>query len=243
MTYVCDPQTLSLAKSGDEEAKRLVVETNLGLVKSIALRFTGRGVELEDLIQIGTVGMLKAILGFDPDKECRFTTYAVPLIMGEIRRFLRDDGWIKISRETKTCAAKIFRFTEEYEKKNGTSPTMETLCFETGLSEEKVVLALESARPALSLYESDEETGFSPEKIIGEDNIEKAALSIALREVVDALPEEERKLIVLRYFKNLTQQQTARMLGISQVKVSREEKRILGKMRQNFYSDENKTDG
>ena len=110
MTYVCDPQTLSLAKSGDEEAKRLVVETNLGLVKSIALRFTGRGVELEDLIQIGTVGMLKAILGFDPDKECRFTTYAVPLIMGEIRRFLRDDGWIKISRETKTCAAKIFRF-------------------------------------------------------------------------------------------------------------------------------------
>ncbi|MBR4288487.1 MAG: sigma-70 family RNA polymerase sigma factor, partial [Clostridia bacterium] len=131
----------------------------------------------------------------------------------------------------------------EYEKKNGTSPTMETLCFETGLSEEKVVLALESARPALSLYESDEETGFSPEKIIGEDNIEKAALSIALREVVDALPEEERKLIVLRYFKNLTQQQTARMLGISQVKVSREEKRILGKMRQNFYSDENKTDG
>lgn len=243
MTYICDPQTLSLAKSGDEEAKRLVVETNLGLVKSIALRFTGRGVELEDLIQIGTIGMLKAILGFDPDKECRFTTYAVPLIMGEIRRFLRDDGWIKISRETKTCAAKIFRFTEEYEKKNGTSPTMETLCLETGLSEEKVVLALESARPALSLYESDEETGFSPEKIIGEDNIEKASLSIALREVVDALPEAERKLIVLRYFKNLTQEQTARMLGISQVKVSREEKRILGKMRQNFYSDEKKTDG
>ncbi len=238
MTYVCDPETLSLAKSGDEEAKRLVVETNLGLVKSIALRFTGRGVELEDLIQIGTVGMLKAILGFDPDKECRFTTYAVPLIMGEIRRFLRDDGWIKISRETKSNAVKIFRFTEEYEKKNGVSPTLETVCRETGLSEEKVALALESSRPALSLYESDEETGFSPEKVIGEDNIEKASLSIALRELVFSLPEEEKKLIVLRYFKGLTQEQTARMLGMSQVKVSREEKRILGKLRKNFYSEE-----
>lgn len=238
MTYVCDPETLGLAKAGDENAMSLVVETNLGLVKSIALRFTGRGVELEDLIQIGTVGMMKAILGFDPDRECRFTTYAVPLITGEIRRFLRDDGWIKISRETKTNAAHIFRFTEEYEKANGTSPTMEEICRKTGLPEEKVVLALESSRPALSLYESDEETGFSPEKVIGEDNIEKASLQIALKEVIGALPEEERKLIVLRYFKDLTQEQTARMLGMSQVKVSREEKRILKKMREHFDSSE-----
>lgn len=234
MTHVTDPETLLLAKNGDEAAKSLVVETNLGLVKSIALRFAGRGVEMEDLIQIGTVGMLKAIMGFDPERECRFTTYAVPLIMGEIRRFLRDDGWIKISRDTKTNAARIYRFTEEYEKAEGRSPTLEQICEKTGLSEEKVALALASSRPAVSLYESDEETGFSPEKVIGEDPIEDAVNVIALKEAVLRLPEEERRLILFRYFKNLTQSQTARLLGISQVKVSREEKRILQKLREDF---------
>ncbi len=231
-SYVNDPQTLLLAKGGDRVAMESVVTTNLGLVKSIALRFVGRGAELEDLIQIGTIGMIKAILGFDPERECRFTTYAVPLIMGEIKRFLRDDGWIKIGRETKQNAAQIFRFAEEFEKMSGQAPTMETICEKLGLEEEKVVLAMESARPALSLYEEDENTGFSPEKMIGEDNIEKSVGTIALQEAVDVLPQEEKKLIVLRYFKGLTQSQTARILGITQVKVSREEKRILKKMKQ-----------
>ena len=234
--YVNDPRTLLLAKGGDKGAMESVVSTNLGLVKSIALRFTGRGAELEDLIQIGTIGMIKAILGFDPERECRFTTYAVPLIMGEIKRFLRDDGWIKISRETKQNAAQIFRFAEEFEKKTGQAPTMETICESLGLDEEKVVLAMESARPAISLYEEDENTGFSPEKMIGEDNIEKAMGKIALQEAVDFLPAEEKKLIVLRYFKGMTQSQTARILGMTQVKVSREEKRILKKMKQ-FLSE------
>lgn len=234
--YICDPETLRRAGAGDREAMEQVVSTNLGLVKSIAVRFVGRGVELEDLIQIGTIGMIKAIRGFLPDKECKFTTYAVPLIMGEIRRFLRDDGWIKISRDTKALAVAIFRFTEEYEKKEGKSPSLDLICSELGVSEEKAAMALSSARPALSLYEEDEATGFSPEKVIGEDNIEDAIGKIALREAVAALPEEERKLIELRYFKSLTQSQTARFLGCTQVKVSREEKRILRKMREEFFS-------
>ncbi len=234
--YINDPETLLLAKEGDREAMEKIVSTNLGLVKSIALRFTGRGVELEDLIQIGTMGMIKAIRGFLPEKDCKFTTYAVPLIMGEIKRFLRDDGWIKISRETKSLAASIFRFTEEYEKKEGKSPTLDLICSALAVSEEKAVMALESARPALSLYEEDEATGFSPEKIIGEDNIEEALGKIALREAVAALPKNERMLIELRYFKSLTQAQTARFLGCTQVKVSREEKRILKKMREEFFS-------
>jgi RNA polymerase sporulation-specific sigma factor len=232
--YRNDPKILLEAKNGDAEAMEAVICSNLGLVKSIAMRFTGRGTEAEDLIQIGTVGMIKAVRGFDPSRECRFTTYAVPLIMGEIKRFLRDDGWIKISRDTKQNAAKIFRFTEEYEKKHGASPTMEQICRETGIDAEKAVLAMESARPAVSLYDSEEETGLAPEKIVGEDNIEDALSRIALRQAIDSLPEEERKLILLRYFKELTQEQTAKMLGMTQVKVSREEKKILAKLRLQF---------
>jgi RNA polymerase sporulation-specific sigma factor len=237
MTYINDTETLTLAKGGDPVAMEEVVCTNLGLVKSIAIRFVGRGVELEDLIQIGTVGMLKAVSGFDPNRECRFTTYAVPLIMGEIKRFLRDDGWIKISRETKTNGIKIFRFTEEYEKKKGTAPTLDEIALATGLDREKVILAMEAARPALSFYAKDENSGFSPENLASqEDMIEDTVGKIALREAVETLPEWEKKLILLRYFKNLTQSQTARFLGVSQVKISREEKKILEKLREQFQA-------
>ena len=232
--YVSDPETLRLAREGDAAAQEAVIESNLGLVKSIAARFLGRGVEFEDLVSLGTVGMLKAIRGFDPERECKFTTYAVPHIMGEIRRFLRDDGWIKISRETRSDAAKIFRFGEEYEKKKGVSPTVDEICGELGLTREKVIFAMESARPALSLSAEDENTGFSPEKIVGEDNIEKAVEILSLKEALFTLTEEERRLITLRYFKSLTQLQTARVLGLSQVKVSREEKKILKKLKEQF---------
>lgn len=232
--FINDADTIKKAKQGHSDSMEAVVTTNLGLVKSIAVRFVGRGVELEDLIQIGTVGMLKAIRGFDPDKECRFTTYAVPLIMGEIKRFLRDDGWIKVSREVRANAATIFRFSEAWEKKHGTAPTLDVIVRETGLSEEKIAVALSSSRPALSLYAKDEETGICVEDLIGQDSMEDAATSIALRQAVSLLPEWERKLITLRYFKGLTQEQTARILGVTQVKISREEKRILAKLRQDF---------
>jgi len=235
--YVNDVSSLILAKEGNREALEQVVTTNLGLVKSIALRFAGRGVELEDLIQIGTMGMMKAISGFDPSKECRFTTYAVPMIMGEIKRYLRSDGWIKVSRDTKACAAMIFRFAAEYEAKNGTAPTMDRICEELKLTREKAVFAMESARPALSLQQEDEETGFSPEKLVGEDPIEESIGKIALKEAIESLAPMEKQLILLRFFRSMTQEQTARILGISQVKVSREEKRILQKLREAFSSE------
>ena len=232
--HITDPETLRRARCGDRAAEEAVIASNLGLVKSIAVRFLGRGVEFDDLVQLGTVGMIKAVRGFDPERECKFTTYAVPHIMGEIRRFLRDDDWIKISRETRSDAARIFRFQEEYEKKRGISPTVDEICSSLDLTREKAVFAMESARPALSLSAEDETTGFSPEKIIGEDNIEAATEMLSLKEALETLSLEERKLITLRYFKSLTQIQTARILGLSQVKVSRQEKKILEKLRKQF---------
>ncbi len=232
--YVNDSETLSRAKNGDKGALEQIVSTNLGLVKSIAARFVGRGCEFEDLMQLGTIGMIKAVYGFEAEKNCRFTTYAVPLIYGEIKRFLRDDGWIKISREAKKQAADIFRFSEEYEKKHGAAPTLQEIGAALGLGEEEMVFAMEASRPQISLYEKDEETGFSPENIIGNDPIEDEVTRLALKEALDTLLPEERKLITLRYEKYLTQEQTARILGVTQVKVSREEKKILQKLRAFF---------
>ena len=232
--YVNDAASLIRAKKGDREALEQVVSTNLGLVKSIAMRFAGRGVETEDLIQLGTVGMLKAIQGFDPDRQCRFSTYAVPHIAGEIRRFLRSDGQVKVSREIRANGAAILRFTKEYETARGEEPTVEEICRGTGLSREDVALALSANRPALSLSARDEESGFSPEDLVGEDSMEGAIMGLALREAVARLPEGERKLVICRYYKSLTQEQTARILGVTQVKVSREEKRILQKLREEF---------
>lgn len=229
--WINDPQTLRAAAAGDDAAMERVVSSNLGLVKSCALRFLGRGCELEDLIQIGSIGMLKAIKGFDAEKNCRFTTYAVPLICGEIKRFLRDDGWIKISRDTKQNAVRIFRFSEEYEKQNGVQPTMEKIREQTGLTDEEIVFAMEAARPAFSLYEKDEETGFCPENLVGEDDTEKEISLLALQEGLAVLEKRERLLIDLRYFRHLTQEETARVLGETQVRISREEKKILQKLR------------
>lgn len=236
MIYPNDPDTILRAKGGGQEEMTRLVCDNMGLVKSIALRFLGRGVELEDLIQIGTVGMLRAIQGFDPDRACQFTTYAVPMITGEIKRYLRSDGWIKVGREAKRNAAVIFRFIEEYEKKTGASPPMETVCRETGISEEKAVFAMAASRPAVSLDGEDEETGFSPLQMVGADETEAVVGRLALREAVARLEERERAILHLRYDKNLTQQQTARVLGLSQVKVSREEKKILQKLRAEMCS-------
>ena len=231
MNYINDPETLSSARSGDRDAMQRILDSNLGLVKSIALRHTGRGTELEDLIQIGLIGMMKAVRGFDPEKNCRFTTYAVPLIAGEIKRFLRDDGWIKISRDAKQNAARILRFTEEREKKTGDAPTTLEIGAALGLSQEEIAFALEASRPQISLYEKDEETGFSPESALGEDPFEGEIDRIALQEAVAGLEKTERLLLKLRYEKFLTQQQTARLLGWTQVKVSRTEKKILEKLR------------
>ncbi len=225
----------TLAPCLPEDEGRLI-EENMGLVKSVARRFLGRGCEWEDLVQLGVMGMMKAARRFDPARGFQFTTFAVPHIAGEIRRFLRDDGWIKIGRTARENARRIFAFSRDFEAKNGREPTLEEIGDALALDGEKIAFALEAARPAVSLNSADPETGFSPEMTVGRDNVAEAVDRIALKEAVERLPPTEKKLILCRYFHGLTQSRTAALLGVSQVKVSRMEKKILASLRASLAS-------
>ncbi len=223
--------------SGDKKAIDSFVNDNLGLVKSIAYRFCGRGQELEDLIQIGSIGLIKAIRGFDLSYNTEFSTYAFPLITGEIKRFLRDDGLIKISREIKKNAYTLLKAKENFINENSREPKISELCDICNLTEEQVVTALDACTPTLSLQEKINEDDNSPELLSflsDKDFISDTVDKIALKEAVGNLNDEEKALIELRYYKGFTQSQTARILGITQVKVSRFEKKILAKLRQEF---------
>ncbi len=222
------------AQQGDEQAFEQVIACNMGLVKKLALKFTDRGVDFEDLVQIGAIGMMKAVRSFDFSYECVFSTYAVPLIIGEIRRFLRDDGMIKVSRLTKRQGVEILRKKDELTAQNGREPRLHELAEACGISVEDVIYALEAVGPVRSLSETvgddDSELGdFIPDK---QNEMDKLTDRIALSQAIGSLPELERKIILLRYFRDLSQQQTGELLGLSQVKVSREEKKIMNKLRQ-----------
>lgn len=219
-----------MARDGDEIVLSELIEENTPLVKSIAKRFVDRGVDFDDLIQIGMIGMIKAIRGFNFEYDTALTTYAVPLIYGEIKRFLRDDGLIKVSREAKTNALHIRRFEEEYEQTHGRSPTVEETAEALGLTLEDAVFALSSSQ-AVSPLITEGDDGEEYELPIGTDDTEDMIERFSLLEAIDKLGSEERQLIYLRYFKNLTQQQTAKVMGLSQVKVSRKEKRICIKLK------------
>lgn len=227
-------ELLTLARSGDEGALEALIENNLGLVRSIAIRFTGRGVEFDDLVQIGTLGMLKAIKSFDSAFGTVFSTYAVPLIIGEIRRYLRDDGMIRVGRKTKQLGAKILRLREEFIAENGYEPSVDKLCELAQAPRDEVVFALDSTSPISSLSECVGDTGLTLEATISDSNDTILALTekIALTSALSELSPEWRRIVYLRYFLNLTQQECANRLGITQVKVSREEKKILAKLRE-----------
>ncbi len=225
------------AKDGDTEAQEKLIKLNYPLAVSLARRFTGRGCELEDLIQLALFGMLKAIKSFDPERGCAFSTYAVPLIIGEIRKFLRDDGLIKVSRENKRNAATILRLREEFSSDHGREPHIDELCELSGFDRETVIIALDCSKPVASMSEPlTDEGGFTVENTLGDNGstIERAFDKIALSDALAKLPEEWRKIIILRYFKDMSQQQTADMLGLSQVKVSREEKKIIAELRKSI---------
>ena len=223
-------ERIRLARDGDEKVLSELLEENTPLVKSIARRFTDRGVDFDDLMQIGMIGLIKAIRGFNFEFDTALTTYAVPLIYGEIKRYLRDDGLIKVSREAKTNAMHIRRYEEEYEQLHGRSPTVEEISKHLGISSEDAVFALSSAQPVSPLIvEGDDGADF--ELPIGVDETDEIVEKYALWEALEKLDKDDRELILLRYFKNLTQQQTARVLGMSQVKVSRKEKRICIKLK------------
>ena len=231
---------IQTAHDGDKAARdRLVVE-NMGLIWSIVRRFERRGHETEDLFQIGAIGLMKAVDHFDLDLGLRFSTYAVPMITGEIKRFLRDDGMIKVSRSLKELGVRVNQARQELGGRLGREPTVEEIAAQLGESCEQVAASIESAAEVESLYRPvgvQDENGARLIDRIPEENEEQERLlnSMTLKEVMKGLENRDREIILRRYFENQTQSQVARDLHISQVQVSRLEKKILKSMREQFF--------
>lgn len=230
---------ISRAQNGDSEAENFLVENNTGLVRSIVRRFLNRGCEYDDLIQIGSIGLLKAIKKFDPSFNVKFSTYAMPMIIGEIKRFLRDDGIIKVSRNLKEIANKAHIARETLEKDFGREPTISEIASVLEISKEDLVLALESVQSTEYLYETIHQDDGSPILLIDRISFNEGEEidiidRLALKEVLSSLEPRERQIIMLRYYKDMTQCQVAEMLNMSQVQVSRVEKKIIEKLRHNI---------
>lgn len=228
---------IGLAKKGDKDALDKITEMNLALVSSICKKFLNRGYEYDDIFQIGCIGLVKAVNNFDTKFNVRFSTYAVPMIMGEIKRFLRDDGIIKVSRSVKNTAKKLHYDKEKLTKEIGREPTIEELSKFSGIDKEDIIYALESLSGPQYLYDTIHQDDGSPvlliDKIDGNYEQDKSVIDrIALKEAIRELDYKARQVIVLRYFKDKTQVQVAKVLGISQVQVSRIEKKVLKQMKE-----------
>lgn len=227
MSVADTPVLLEEARQGDNDACARILEENAGLIWSIVRRYYGRGVDPEDLYQLGCLGFLKAVRGFDPEFGCQFSTYAVPKIAGEIRRFLRDDGTVKVSRGLKERAGSIRAARDRLSLDLGREPTLSELARETGLEPEEIAAAEDANRPVASL-QMETGDGLTLESVLGTDGMEEGIVEkVALRAAIDCLPEREKSVILLRFFKNLTQDKTAKVLGVSQVQVSRIERKAL----------------
>ncbi len=224
---------LQAARDGDSRACEQILEENNGLIWSVVRRYYGRGVEPDDLYQLGCLGFLKAVRGFDPAYGTQFSTYAVPKIAGEIRRFLRDDGPVKVSRGLKERGASIRGARSRLSVQLGREPTLSELSLETGLTPEDIASAETAAEPVLSLQADAGENGLTLEGMLaGGDEEERLVEQLTLRAAVASLPERERQVILLRYYRGMTQVQTAKVVGVSQVQVSRLERRALERLRQ-----------
>lgn len=225
-------ELIALSQSGDSKATEKLVEENSGLIWSVAKRFLGRGAEADDLYQLGCLGFLKAVEGFDLEYGTQFSTYAVPKISGEIRRFLRDDGAIKVSRSLKEQAATIKSTRNRLTSALGREPTIQEISRQTGFSPEEIALAETATAATESIQKETGEEGFSLENILTDtESEERMVEKIALRQAIDALPDRERMVIQLRYFHGLTQQRVAKVMDVSQVQVSRIEKKALTMLR------------
>lgn len=228
---------IHMAHEGDKEARDRLVLDNVGLIWSIVRRFGGRGYELEDLFQIGSIGLMKAIDKFDLSFDVKFSTYAVPMITGEIKRFLRDDGMIKVSRSIKEMGAKVKNTREVLSFSLGRDPTIEEIASQIGASREEVAASIEAGAEVESLYKTvnrnDEASIYLIDKL-EEENMEQEQMlnRMVLKELLSSLENKEREIIIRRYFYNQTQSQIAQQLNISQVQVSRLEKKILKQMRE-----------
>ncbi|NLM36692.1 MAG: sigma-70 family RNA polymerase sigma factor [Firmicutes bacterium] len=226
---------LNEVAAGNEQAKTVLVERNLGLVKSIVGRFTGRGVEYDDLVQIGALGLMKAVERFNPELEVKFSTYAVPLIIGEIKQYLRTDGLIKVSRGEKELAQRVMRARSDFITTHGKEPTLAELAELTALSREEIATALEVSKPLSSLQEvvyEEDGTALTLEDQVGTEVEEELVEDFALRQALHQLEPRLRMIIEERFFGEKTQRELAEKFGVSQVQISRLEKAALCRLRE-----------
>ncbi len=236
--YENDMKIIERAQNGSKEDMTKLIEDNSRLVWSIVRRFNGRGYDIEDLYQIGSIGLIKAIQRFDTSFEVRLSTYAVPYILGEIKRFIRDDGPIKISRSIKELNIKIIELQKEYLNKYGKEITLEQLAKELKTSKEDIAMALDSARPVNSIEDSqyrdnktDKTISLIDQLSSGKDEENEITNRITIKKLISELKDNEKKVILLRYYKGKTQMQVAKILGITQVQVSRIERKVLDNMK------------
>ena len=233
ISYKKSTELLERIKSGDESARDEFIQANLRLVLSVIQRFSNRGEQPDDLFQVGCIGLIKAIDNFDLSHNVRFSTYAVPMIAGEIRRFLRDDGTVKVSRGIKEQAAKIRQARIKLEQRIGREPTMSELSRETGIAPEDIAFAETATGPADSIQRETGEDGFTLELVLGDYGAEdKLVEYVALRAAIETLPERERQVIALRFYHGMTQQNCAKVMHVSQVQISRLERRAVELLRE-----------
>ncbi len=222
---------LRQAKAGDATAKEVLLEHNSSLLKSILKRYLRKGVEYDDLYQLACIGFLKAISGFDESYGVRFSTYAVPMIAGEIKRFLRDDGSVKVSRALKQAAREINRYVEKFNIDEGRQPTVKEIAVAFSMEEGEVVFTMGSSRMPISIYEQadykDEKSAELLDRLPVKDDQDDMIERMILKTAIEKLPERERKIIYLRYFRDMTQSEVARRIGVSQVQISRIESKIM----------------
>lgn len=227
---------ISMAQKGDEQAKQKLVNENSPLIKSIIKRFVGKGIEYDDLFQLGALGFVKAINNFQTEYNVKFSTYVVPMVIGEIKRFMRDDGAIKVSRTIKSLNLQINKFVESYVKEHGEKPSIETIAKNFDLPCQEIVFAMDSAKMPISLYtpfeEEEDKSLLVVDRFAQNNQTEELFDNIFLRDTLKNLNPRDKKIILLRYFRDKTQSEIAKELGISQVQVSRLETKIIERIRE-----------
>jgi len=233
-------QLIDLAQQGDEEALSVLVEQNTPLIKSVIKRYVGKSVEYDDLFQISSIGLVKAIKNFSTSYNVRFSTYAVPMILGEVKRYMRDDGYVKVSRSVKTLCYKINQYVDRVKTETGSSPAVDEIAKHFNVDASDVVFAMESGKMPVSIYEKatdgDDKSTQLLEKL-ADDADKKLVDRVILQDMLSKLTAREQKIVVLRYYRDMTQGEIAKLLGVSQVQVSRLENKIIQKLRDEFQKE------
>lgn len=226
---------VNLAKQGDQLAKEKLINGNYPLIKSVVKHYLNKGIDYDDLYQIGVLGFLKAIANFDPSYEVKFSTYAMPMINGEIKRYMRDDGIIKVSRAIKTLAIKVKKFLDEWQKTHNDMPHIDQITEALGEPKEDIIMALDSCQALVSLDskldQADSSSAAIGDILVIDDDTDKMLENIALREAITKLPNRERKILLLRYFRGKTQSEVAQIMQVSQVQISRIESKIIAQLK------------